>query len=203
MTDIVDPDAFYAVDVAGYDAATAESELPDAFLTVRDRFADMVDGDRVLDAGCGPGRDTDHFAAQGYDAVGVDIAADAAEYAREQERDGEYAVMDMADLGFEDDAFDGVWCNAALFFVPPDEMEDAVEELYRVQSEDGVAQFALKLGTGSITDEKEEADVAVEQYLVPEDDAVELLEDAGYTVVDRQIADFGPYRFGNFFCRSG
>lgn len=202
MTDPVDPAEYYSTAVPAYDAQTAEQEMPRAFLDVRDRFTDMVDGDRVLDAGCGPGRDTDHFAGEDYDAVGVDIAGDTVEYAWEQGRDGEYAAMDIGDLAFEDDSFDGVWCNAALFFVPPDEMEEMVEELYRVQTGDGVAQFALKLGDGSITKQKDEADVSVEQYLVPEADAVEMLEDAGYSVVDRSTADFGEYRFGNFFCRA-
>lgn len=202
MTDPVDPAEYYSTAVPAYDTQTAEEEMPQTFLDVRDRFADMVDGDRVLDAGCGPGRDTDHFAGEGYESVGVDIAEEAVEYARGQGRDGEYAVMDISDLAFEDDSFDGVWCNAALFFAPPDEMEEMVEELYRVQPEDGVAQFALKLGEGSITKQKEDADMEVEQYLVPEDDALEMLDAAGYEVVDHQTADFGPFRFGNFFCRA-
>ena len=53
-------------------------------LAMLDDFARRVRGQgRVLDAGCGPGRITDHLLARGVDAFGIDLAPGMIAVARE------------------------------------------------------------------------------------------------------------------------
>lgn len=198
-----DVQRFYGDDPEQYAANTDREKMPAAFHEVRDRFLayvnDRATGQDILDAGCGPGHDTDYFMENGYDAVGVDVTPRMAAHADREQR-GMYGVMDIGRLGFDDAAFDGVWCNTAIFHVPPERMRDDVTELYRVLDDDGVMHISYKLGDGVNTVEKD--GTAVDQFLVSHDAAQEMLEDAGFTLLEAQRNPVGEDRvFGNYFCQ--
>jgi SAM-dependent methyltransferase len=78
-----------------------------------------VDGQRVLDAGCGTGVYTEWLLEEGADVVGIDVSAEMLAHARE--RVGDRATFERADLGrplgFADDAFDGIVSVLALSYV--------------------------------------------------------------------------------------
>ncbi|MWG34649.1 class I SAM-dependent methyltransferase [Halomarina oriensis] len=75
------------------------------------------DGQRVLDAGCGPGVTTRELREAGADVVGLDVSPKMLGHARA--RAGDRVVR--ADLGsplpFSDDSFDGVHSSLALHYV--------------------------------------------------------------------------------------
>lgn len=159
--------------------ATERSKMPQDFLDVRDGFVNQLSpGDRVLDVGCGPGHDIEYFEENGLDATGIDASSDVVQYVNDRGLDAE--VSDMRDLDFDDSTFDGLWCNASIHFFPEDEMQKAIEEFYRVLSEEGVMHVSYKLGAESYTQELENK--RIEHYLVTEDQAIEMVESAGFEV---------------------
>lgn len=199
---------FYGSDPKGYAEATDRDKMPKAFLDVRDTFLDYVDekarGDRILDAGCGPGDDTAYFVDQGYDAVGVDVTPEMVSLARDQ-HEVEYRVMDINNMDFEDETFDGVWANTVVFHVPLDGMQEDVEELYRVLRDDGVMHISYKLGadTEGREIEKDVDGVTLTQYRVTNDEARNMLEKAGFTIGEErtEVNTDGDRLFGNYFCQ--
>lgn len=79
-----------------------------------ERFArSLAPGSRVLDAGCGPGRDLARFAAAGHDPVGLELNAAFVERARRHAPVVHGDLRDVAAL-FADERFDGVWADASL-----------------------------------------------------------------------------------------
>lgn len=191
----MEPERFYSSVVEEYDETNAMDGLPEAYTGLLEEFSDEA-GDRVLDAGCGPGRDTEYFAEQGHEAVGLDLSEGMIEYASEH-RAGNYVRGDLRDLPFDDGSFDAVWCNAAVFLLERDEMPAAVDELARVTAEDGLAHVSFKLGEGTL--EKEMDGNVIEQQLVPEDEARSMLEDAGYEVRSFDRAEMpAGFAFGNY-----
>lgn len=72
---------------------------------------------RILDLGCGPGRDLRTFKSLGHQPVGLDGAAHFVEMAR---RWSGCAVLqqDFVALDLPPESFDGVFANASLFHVP-------------------------------------------------------------------------------------
>lgn len=194
----VPPGDLYDRNAAAFDDATALDELPAEFTALLESFADALAGPDVLDAGCGPGRDVEYFHERGLDPVGIDIAEGMLEYARAN-RPGRYLEMDVRTLGFDDDRFDGVWCPATVFFVPPAEMRTALDEFARVLRPDGVARVGFKLGDGPVEAEKWGASTM--EYHVPEDRARALLESAGFRVESVSVNAPSPETtFGNVFC---
>lgn len=193
------PGDLYDEVAAEFDEATALDDLPESFHALLESFVDALPGPAVLDAGCGPGRDAAYFHDRGLDPVGVDLARGMVEYARTN-RPGRYLRMDMRDLGFADDSFDGVWCPASVFFVPPDGMAAALAEFARVLRPDGVARVGFKLGDGPVEVEKWGASTM--EYRVTEAEARELLESSGFAVESHSVNELpSGSTFANFFSR--
>lgn len=195
----VPPADVYDENAAAFDEATAFDELPGEFRDTLSSFVDDLAGPAVLDAGCGPGRDVEYFHERGLDPVGVDAADGMLAYAREH-RPGRYAKMGVGALGFPDGAFDGVWCPATVFFLPPAGMETALSEFARVLRPAGVARVGFKLGDGR-TEVEKWGETTVE-YRVSEERARALLEAAGFGVESVSVSDLedGP-TFANCRCR--
>lgn len=194
-----DPEEFYT---EGAEEFAENHRLEDrpGVLEKLEEFCARVDGDRILDAGCGPVEEPTEFVDRGFDYTGVDIAPGMIEYAREH-RKGEFHVMDIRDLDFDDDSFDGIWCNASIFFVPPDEMAQIASELARVLKPGGTVYVNFKLGEGSFL--KEKYGMEIRQYLVSETKAREILESAGFEIDDFSETDIPGATIGNFFCKLG
>ncbi len=83
---------------------------------------------RILDFGCGPGRDLLALQALGHDPVGLDGALAFCEMAR---RHSGCPVLhqDFLSLSLDPASFDGIFANASLFHVPASELPRVLEEL--------------------------------------------------------------------------
>jgi SAM-dependent methyltransferase len=96
-----------------------------------ERFVD--EGDRVLDAGAGPGRFTRELVRLGADVVALDLSPVQLESLRSRVPGAECVVGDVSDLSrFEDGSFDVVVCFGGPLSYLVDRAEDAVRELARV-----------------------------------------------------------------------
>ena len=84
---------------------------------------------RILDFGCGPGRDLKVFAELGHIAVGLEGAPAFAAMARAYSG-CEVWQQDFLKLDLSHDYFDGVFANAALFHVPSQELPRVLLELH-------------------------------------------------------------------------
>lgn len=84
---------------------------------------------RILDAGCGPGRDLARFAAAGHDPIGVDLNPTFVTLAR---RHGPAVLGDLRRLPLTDDSVDAVWACASLVHLDPVQAGQALRELRRV-----------------------------------------------------------------------
>lgn len=83
---------------------------------------------RILDLGCGPGRDLHTFRDLGHEVVGLDGAARFVAMAR-RHTGCEVLQQDFLALDLPAANFDGVFANAALFHVPAQELPRVLEDL--------------------------------------------------------------------------
>ena len=92
---------------------------------------------RILDLGCGPGRDLATFRDLGHEAVGLDGAARFVDMARSH-TGCEVWQQDFLALELPAAHFDGVFANASLFHVPAQELPRVLRELRATLRPDGI-----------------------------------------------------------------
>src|SRR5690606_13308253 len=85
-------------------------------------------GARILDFGCGPGRDLKTFRERGHEPVGLDGSPAFVEMARAFSG-CEVWLQDFLRLDLPKAFFDGVYANATLFHVPRSELPRVLREI--------------------------------------------------------------------------
>lgn len=195
------PEDFYSKGAEEFAENNSLNNMPQVYIDLLDYFIEnMPEKGRVLDAGCGHGRDTHYFARHGLEPVGVDLAEDMIDYAKEN-KEGEFHKMDINDLAFENQSFDGVWCNTVLIFFPPQEMKQILQELKRVLKEDGMLYLGLKAGQRDYV-YREKYGSKVKQYLLTEKESMQMIQELGFKIERMEKTETqNNIKILNLFCK--
>lgn len=106
----------------------------------------LAPGARVLDAGCGSGRDAKAFLEMGYQVEAFDASPAMVELAREH-TGLPVQLMTFADVDWKEE-FDGIWCCASLLHVPSLELPRVMRKLADALTPGGVWYVSFKYGDG-------------------------------------------------------
>ena len=87
---------------------------------------------RILDAGCGPGRDCAWFKERDFQVTGVDFSEGMLAEARRRVPDVEFIHADLRQLEFPSGSFDGIWCCASLLHVPRGDVPNVLAAFNRL-----------------------------------------------------------------------
>lgn len=133
---------FYSENAALYarHATQPTGQRLDAFL------AALPPGGKILELGCGNGRDAAHMLARGFDVEATDGTPELAAEA------GKRLGRPVAILRFEDldatGAYDGIWASASLLHVPAETLVDVLTRIRRALRSGGIFTASFKAGTG-------------------------------------------------------
>lgn len=103
---------------------------------------------RIIDLGCGDGRDTAYFREKGLDVTGIDLSNEMISIARKKYPDNTFLQMDMRDTIFPDDTFNCAWASASIIHFPKKELSHVEKEVYRILEPEGIFAFSFKVGEG-------------------------------------------------------
>lgn len=165
---------FYEEHAAEYFRRTVDADLSNA----RDRFLEFVPSHgRILDAGCGSGRDLREFVRLGYRARGIDASRElvklAADYAS-----APCEVMRLEDLPYSN-RFDGIWACASLLHLPKPVLGRALHRFAKALVPNGVLFVSVQFGQGeSLAD-----DGRLFVYYT-ESEIEDAIRSAGFEVID-------------------
>jgi ubiquinone/menaquinone biosynthesis C-methylase UbiE len=165
------------------------------------QFIQFLDGKKVLDAGCGSGRDVQCFIDEGIDAEGIDISKEMIKEAESRVK-GTFSVMSMDKIKHKDGTFDGIWCCASLLHVPKKDVEKVVKEFSRVLKQGGVVYLSLREGeTEKMIKYKKlnHEQVLFSYYTIPEIEQV-LLK-CGFEIITSYNEDVNTAQWINVFAR--
>lgn len=119
----------------------------------------------ILDAGCGPGRDSKFFLENNLNQIGVDMSKAMILEASRRCPSGNFQIMDMRNLEFSNEYFDGIWCCASLLHVPREGVTTAIKEFFRVLKKEGMIFVCVMQGKGDAWVVRQEYH-AIPQYFV-------------------------------------
>ena len=108
-------------------------------------------GGTILDAGCGPGRDTLSFLKKGFQVTAFDASAKMVELASKQTGVAAFQ-MRFQELNYEQE-FDGIWACASLLHVPFCELDDILSRFSRALKTGGICFMSFKNGNGERFDD--------------------------------------------------
>lgn len=112
-----------------------------------DEFADLLPAKgRVLDVGCGTGKDSAHLAGRGLFVTGVDLSAEMVRRARALHPGLSFEVADMQHLPFPPRSFDGILAAFSLIFLPDEDVVPALRRLHDLLVADGVLFVVVQEG---------------------------------------------------------
>jgi ubiquinone/menaquinone biosynthesis C-methylase UbiE len=142
--------------------------LFDQFL--KNRFSPEM---KILDAGCGGGRNLVYFLRSGFEVFGIDQNAEAIEYVRRLAREiapansfDNFRVSKVEEMPFPDKSFDAVLSSAVLHFAADEQhFDQMLREMWRVLKPSGL--FFARLASTISIEEKVE-NIKERRYLLPD-----------------------------------
>lgn len=125
--------------------AFASSTVDVAFSSVQKRFEDLLQpGARVLDFGCGSGRDAKHFLEAGFAVDAIDGSPQLCRIA------SELTGLPVRCMRFEElsarSAYDGIWACSSILHVPSSQLPALLAKMAAALKPGGVIYTSFKLG---------------------------------------------------------
>lgn len=116
------------------------------FGTIQNRFLDKLHpGAKILDYGCGSGRDTKYFLEQGCKVTAIDGSQKLCKLA------SEYTGIQVKHMLFQDldekEAYDGIWACSSILHVPANELQDIIKKMANALRAQGIIYTSFKYGT--------------------------------------------------------
>ena len=133
---------YYNQNARSYTAATQTLD----FRLIQDRFLfRMPRSARILDFGCGSGRDTRYFLNHGFQVDAVDGSSEMCRIA------GEYTGIPVRQMLFQEldivDTYDGIWACASILHLSRMELSDVFRRMAVALRKNGMIYASFKYGS--------------------------------------------------------
>ena len=138
--------AYYELNAAEYVSRTINadiSELYQPFLSL------LPDGSKILDVGCGAGRDLKEFKSRGFRPYGIDSSPALVQYAH-LNSGAPVEPLRVEDATFQHE-FEGIWACASLLHLPKRQFFPVLIVLKRALKNQGVIFISVQEGSGETT----------------------------------------------------
>lgn len=113
-------------------------------------FKGMMPRGRVLDVGCGYGRDYHFFRDDGYEYVGLDLCGSFLGEMHSRFGEAKIVQADMRSIPdlFPENSFDGFWAAASLLHIEKKDIKEVLCGIKRAVRPNGIGFISLKEGDG-------------------------------------------------------
>ena len=164
----------------------SESHFTHFWIEEFDFFKSIIRGKKVIDLGCGAGRDAAVFVENGFDYTGIDASEEMLKVASKRVPKGKFQQMDFSKTNFPSGTFDGFWASASFLHIPKKDIAGALQEAKRITKNSGVGFISVKEKT-----EMDEGMISESRYggisryfsFYTREELKNLLEQSGFSVI--------------------
>ena len=114
------------------------------FRDTQDRFLNYLNGNKILDFGCGSGRDTKYFLDKGYDVTAIDGSEELCKKA------SEYTGIEVKHMYFQElqevETYDGIWACSSILHLCRDELKTVFNKMQQALVSGGIIYTSFKYG---------------------------------------------------------
>ena len=116
------------------------------FSEVQSRFLSFLPSQaKILDFGCGSGRDTKAFLEKGYQVEAIDGSVELCKLATE------YTGIPVTPMLFQDldkvEQYDGIWACSSILHLPYEDLVSVMKKIARALKQEGYFYTSFKYGT--------------------------------------------------------
>ena len=141
-TPTTDTLAYYDENAADFASSTADVE----FSEIQRRFEALLSpGARILDFGCGSGRDATHFLDAGFDVTATDGSAELCRLA--EQRIGHPVRCELFQELSDIETYDGIWACSSILHLPKAELAGVFGKMLAALKPGGIIYTSFKHGT--------------------------------------------------------
>ena len=125
--------------------AFIEGTVSVEFTRVQDAFLQLLPSKgKILDFGCGSGRDTKYFLEHGYKVDATDGSIELCKLA------SKYTGINVKHMLFQEleevEKYDGIWACASIIHVKRTELPEILQKMYTATKKNGVIYISFKYG---------------------------------------------------------
>ena len=149
-----------------------------------DRFLDNVQTSKILDVGCGCGNQCEYINEHlNFESIGIDFSDKMLEEAKKRFPNVKVSKMNMTDMNYQDDNFDGILSNCSLIHVPSELIAKTINEFSRVLKPNGKLLLIVLEGDGEeMVEEPYRKDTYVYTKYFRENEIIQMLNENGFKV---------------------
>lgn len=150
-------------------------------------FFDHLNGNVVLDVGCGWGYYVHKFLDHGLNYRGIDLSPEMIRLARKTNPEAQLDIMSYRAVTteFPPDAFDGIWCSCVFGGEPKRNMPTVLSGLKRVLKPGGIMTVIMPITHGSVDEVVKDGNGKMKHWYASyqPDELHVMLEETGFAEV--------------------
>jgi len=142
---------------------------------------------KVLDAGCGWGRDS-KILAKSFSVIGIDLSEKLLDLAKAYASKAKFQIGDISKTNFPDNTFHGIWANDILLHLDRKDILPTLKEFHRLLKSSGILYVSVKEGEGESWEEEEMSNFKPRFYTwFKEDEIIKYFKKAGFRIIETAV----------------
>jgi len=153
-----------------------------------EKFLSLLDGKKILDAGCGFGKYSRFLIEKGFEPLGVDLSEQLLEYARKDVPKGKFEKVDISDLPYTDNSFDGIIAMFSLQHIPTKLLGKTIQGFRSVLKPEGKIIIGVQEGdVEGFTDEPFRPSKKIFTNLKPIEKWINILTKMNFEIIENKF----------------
>lgn len=146
---------------------------------------------KIIDIGCGSGRDAKLFTNMGADVLGIDFSSNLLDIAKINAPLAEFQLMDIEAMDVPAVSFDGAWAACSLGHIAKKTLPDVIKKIHVLLKDKGYFYLTLKRGTGEILDQDVRYDGEIKKFCAfyEEEELKNILQETHFKILDFDVIE--------------